>query len=106
MTRHKFSDLRAKMAPQRIARNEAAARRMMSELLLCELREQSGMTQRELAAALGIKQPTLAHMEKQDDIQVSTLRRLVEALGSELDLIVRLPQGEFVIQQFRKKRPA
>jgi transcriptional regulator with XRE-family HTH domain len=65
--------------------------------------EQSGMTQRQLADALGVKQPTLAQFEKQDDIQVSTLRRIVEALGGELDLVVRLPSGEFHIGQFVKK---
>ena len=106
MKRHKFAELRAKLSPERRARNEAAARSTMAEMLLRELREQSGMTQRSLAAALGIKQPTLAQMEKQDDMQVSTLRRIVEALGGELDLIVRLPQGEFRIPQFQRKRPA
>jgi len=101
-----FSDLRARMSPQRRARNEEAARQIMGEMLLAELRQQSGMTQRDLAAALGIKQPTLAQMEKQDDMQVSTLRRIVKALGGELDLVVRLPQGEFRIPQFRRKRSA
>jgi transcriptional regulator with XRE-family HTH domain len=106
MKRHKFAELRATMSPRRRARNEAAARSMMAEMLLSELREESGMTQRDLAAALGIKQPTLAQMEKQDDMQVSTLRRIVEALGGELDLIVRLPHGEFRVPQFQRKRPA
>jgi len=102
MKRHKFSELREKMSPRRRARNEAVAKEMMAELLLSEMRQQSGMTQRELAAALGVKQPTLARIEKQDDIQVSTLRRLVEALGGELDLVVRLPKGEFRMRQFQK----
>ena len=103
---HKFSKLRAKISPARRTRNENAARRVMAQLLLAELRRRSGMTQRELAAALGIKQPTLAQMEKQEDIQVSTLQRIVRALGGELDLVVRLPQGDFRIQQFDKKRSA
>lgn len=106
MKRRKFSELRAKMSPQRRARNEAAARSLMAEMLVRELREQSGMTQRDLAAALGIKQPTLAQMEKQDDMHVSTLRRIVEALGGELELVVRLPQGEFRVPQLRRKRTA
>jgi transcriptional regulator with XRE-family HTH domain len=79
---------------------------MMAELLLSELREQSGMTQRQLAAALGIKQPTVAQWERQDDIQVSTLRRLVEALGGELDLLVRLPNAEVRVRQFERRKSA
>lgn len=106
MKRHKFSELRAKMTPQRRARNAKAARAMMGNILLSELRRQSGMTQRELAAALGIKQPSLAQIEKQGDIHVSTLRRLVEALGGKLDLLVRFPQGEFRIQQFERRKSA
>ena len=106
MKHHKFSRLRSKMAPARQARNAKAARKMMAQILLSELRRRSGMTQRELAAALGIKQPTLAQMEKQEDIQVSTLQRVVRALGGELDLIVRLPQGDFRIEQFDKRRSA
>ena len=105
MKRHPFSASRRKMNPQRRARNQRR-RKTMARLLLSELRQQSDMTQRQLAAALGIKQPTLAHIEKQDDIQVSTLRRLVEALGGELDLVVRLPKGEFRIHQFQRRRSA
>ena len=106
MSHNRFSKLRAKMSPQRRARNAAASRKIMAKLLLAELRQQSGMTQRQLATALGIKQPSVAQLEKQDDIQVSTLRKLIEALGGELDLVVRLPQGEFRIHQFQRKRSA
>ena len=106
MNHHRFSRLRSKMSPARQARNRDASRKVIAQILLSELRQQSGMSQRQLASALGIKQPTLAQMEKQDDIQVSTLRRLVEAVGGSLDLVVRLPQGEFRIGQFKRKRSA
>lgn len=106
MKHHSFEKLRAGMSPARRSRNQAKARGMMAELLLGQLRKQSGLTQRQLAGALGIRQPTLAQMEKQDDIQVSTLRRLVRALGGQLDLIVRLPTGEFRINQFERRKSA
>jgi hypothetical protein len=35
-----------------------------------------GLTQEEVAQSLGIKQPTLSRLESQEDMQVSTLRRL------------------------------
>ena len=102
MNHSPYSELRAKMSPRRRARNEAAAKKLMAELLLSEMRERAGMTQRQLASALGIKQPTLAQMENQDDMQISTLRRLIEALGGNLEIIAHLPKGDVHICQFNK----
>ena len=43
-------------------------------------------------------------------MQVSTLRRIVEALGGELEVIAKLPTGRVAISQFkepaRKRRSA
>lgn len=64
---------------------------LLRELLLSELRTHSGKTQHELAQLLGIKQPTLSKLESQSDMQVSTLRRIVNALGGELEVIARFP---------------
>ena len=72
----------------------------MAELLLGEIRKQTGTTQEELAASLGIKQPTLSKLESQNDMQISTLRRLIEALGGNLELIAHLPGGDVRISQF------
>ena len=57
-----FSELRAKMSPQSRARAAVRSREMMAEMFLSELRRLSGLTQNELAAALGIKQPTLSRL--------------------------------------------
>ena len=81
-------------------RAEQRSRELMTELLLSELREAVGPTQKELAERLGIAQPTLARMEKQSDMQVTTLQRLVEALGGELEIIARFPKGKVAIRQF------
>jgi hypothetical protein len=40
---------------------------------------------------LKIKQPSVSKIEKQTDMYLSTLRSYVEAIGGELDLVVRLP---------------
>lgn len=43
---------------------------------------------------LGIKQPTVAGMEKPGrDLKLSTLKRYVEAAGGKLRLDVELPDG-------------
>ena len=40
------------------------------------------------------------HVAADGDIQISTLRRLIEALGGELELIAHLPMGDVRITQF------
>jgi hypothetical protein len=59
---------------------------------LRELREIAGKAQVEVAAALNIKQPSVSKIEKQADMYLSTLRGYVEAIGGELELVVRLPE--------------
>ena len=69
-----FKELEAKMKPESLARAKARAKEMMAEMLLAEIRQAAGLTQEELAASLGIKQPTLSRLESQDDMQISTPR--------------------------------
>jgi transcriptional regulator with XRE-family HTH domain len=59
---------------------------------LRELRKAAGKAQAQIAATLKIKQPSVSKIEKQTDMYLSTLRSYVEAVGGELDLVVRLPQ--------------
>ena len=96
----KFSELRETMTPARRRGIDAQARALMADMLLAEIRRQSGLTQTELAEALDIKQPSLSKLESQDDMQISTLKRIVHALGGELDLVVRMPGGTIRLSQF------
>ena len=70
-------------------------------MLLSQIREAAGLTQEEVAATLGIRQPTLSRMESQGDMQVGTLQRLLSALGGELEIIAHLPGRDIRIRQFR-----
>ena len=93
-----------RMSPARRARVERGVRRELEQMLLAELRRQSGMTQIQLAKTLGIKQSGLSRLESQDDMQISTLRRIVEALGGELDIVATLPWGQISLSQFKRGR--
>src|SRR5438552_3920568 len=95
-----FKELEAKMSRESLARAKARSKGMMAEMLLSEIRQAVGLAQEELAASLGIKQPSLSRLESQDDMQVSTLQRLVRALGGELEIIAHLPGGAIRISQF------
>lgn len=54
---------------------------------LAELRKSRGRTQVELAAALGVEQPTVSRTERRSsDPHLSTLRQYVEALGGHLEI--------------------
>jgi transcriptional regulator with XRE-family HTH domain len=75
-------------------------RELLCGLLLSEMRRLAGKSQREVAKMLGIKQPSLSKLEGQSDMQISTLRRIVAALGGELDVIARFPKGAVKIDQF------
>jgi predicted XRE-type DNA-binding protein len=57
---------------------------------LRELRLIAGKAQADVATALRIKQPSVSKLETQADMYLSTLRAYVEAIGGELELVVRL----------------
>ena len=80
----------------------ARTRELLGELLLSEIRELAGKSQRQVADVLGIKQPSLSKLEKQSDMQISTLRRIVNALGGELEVVARFPAGTVKIDQFNQ----
>ncbi|EDZ5934073.1 helix-turn-helix transcriptional regulator [Salmonella enterica] len=87
----------AKCSPESLARIEEKTEKLRREVLLHQLREELSMSQTELAAAMGVKQPTLAKIEQPDnDPRLSTLKRYVAALGGELSIDVTLPTGKRV----------
>ena len=77
---------------QRRERIDIRYRKLKDEIeSLSELRKVAGKAQADIAATLKIKQPSVSKIEKQTDMYLSTLRSYVEAIGGELDLVVRLP---------------
>ena len=58
---------------------------------LKELRRLSKRSQAKVAEVLKISQPAVSKIEKQTDMYLSTLRSYVEAVGGEMDIVIRLP---------------
>lgn len=85
------------------ARAARRTRAILVEMLLAEVRKLAGKSQSELARILGIKQPTLSKLEGQEDMQISTLQRIIEALGGEVEIIARFPKTAVRLGQFEKK---
>jgi len=96
----KFSILRASMSSDAQAKSQAKAQTMLQEMPLQELRLARGLSQQTLAEVLHVQQPAVAKMEKRTDMYLSTLRNHIRAMGGELDIIARFPDGEVRIQNF------
>ena|SRR3990167_659634 len=80
--------------PEVIAEAHEKAAEMLLNIHLAELRELVQKTQVDVAQTLGIKQPSVAEMEKRGrDLKLSSLKRYVEATGGKLRLDVELPNG-------------
>ena len=96
----KFVALRSKMPP--LARAQAAqqTQTMLNEMPLHELRRARGLSQKMLAETLHVQQPSVAKMERRTDMYISTLRSHIEAMGGELEVIARFPDGAVKIENF------
>ena len=89
--RKKMSEL----SPTRRARIEKAADGLHAEYLtLKELRKARDKTQVQIAQSMGIRQASVAQMENQGDLLISTLRSHIEAMGGSLTLMVQFPDRE------------
>ena len=90
-----FSALVAKMSPESRARSDALYRQALRRAL--------DLTRQQVAASLGINQVAVSKIEGQTDLYVSTLRRFVEAMGGELRIVARFPEGNVEINQFKRE---
>jgi DNA-binding XRE family transcriptional regulator len=96
----KFSNLRAQMRPESQARSKAMTKALLAEMPLNELRQARGLSQKMLAEVLHVQQPSIAKIEKRTDMYISTLRSHIEAMGGELEVVARFPDGAVKISNF------
>jgi transcriptional regulator with XRE-family HTH domain len=88
------------MDPERQERIRKRTEEMLAELPLQELRQARALSQKELAEVLGLNQATISKLERRTDMYLSSLRRFVEAMGGELEISARFPEGKVLIQLF------
>jgi transcriptional regulator with XRE-family HTH domain len=101
-----FRTLREKMSPESRVRSRALAVRYRAEMPLDELREAREMTQAHLARILKVNQAAVSKMERRTDMYVSTLQDFVRAMGGELKITARFPDGVVEISQFESVKRA
>jgi transcriptional regulator with XRE-family HTH domain len=108
MTQWEKKVLVAPGAAERVAEIEEELRLAAG---LTALREQAGLSQRELAQKIGVSQPRIAAIERSRNVTLEVLEQYVGALGGELELAVvrggkTIPLISASRRSRAKKRPA
>jgi DNA-binding transcriptional regulator YiaG len=101
-----FNSLREKMSPQSRERSSALAAKYRAEMPLDELRVARDLTQVHLARILNVNQAAVSKMERRTDMYVSTLQDFVKAMGGELKITAKFPDGTVEISQFEDPKKA
>lgn len=96
----KWSELRSKIPAGRRQATDRKVAEAMKEMPLHRLREARRLTQKQMAEAMNIDQSRVSKIERRTDVYVSTLRNFVSALGGELELVARFPDGRVRISSF------
>ena len=78
-----------------VTKAKSRAETILLQIQLAEIRSLMQKTQMDMATALGVKQPTIAGMERTgQDLKLSTLKRYIEAAGGKVKLDIELPDGK------------
>ncbi len=100
----RFSELRAKMSPEALEKAAGLSQAMLDEMPLQELRRARALSQEQLARTLGIKQASVSKLERRTDMYIQTLRNYIEAVGGQLEITAKFPDGKVKINQFEEVR--
>lgn len=98
----KFRKLWTQMSHERQERATRRTAEMLGEMPLQELRQARQLSQEALASAMGANQSSVSKLERRTDMYVSTLRSYIEAMGGELEILAKFPDGEVRIAQFSR----
>lgn len=101
-----FKILREKMSRESRERSKTLAAKYRDEMPLDELREAREMTQTHLAKILKVNQAAVSKLERRADMYISTLQDFVRAMGGELKITAKFPDGTVEINQFDLSKKA
>ena len=95
-----YNELRKKMSPARREKNQLRTKMLLEEMTINELRKARELTQQDVANKLRINQAAVSKLERQSDMYISTLRRVLGAMGCELRIVAHFPDQDIIINQF------
>lgn len=96
-----FQLLKNKLSNESQERVEKRVHNLLKEVPLAELRQARQMTQEQIAETLKIKQASVSKMESQADMYISTMRKYIEAMGGELEIVAKFPDGSVKVDNFK-----
>ena len=99
----KFSVLRDKLSPEARARSSEIFQELSAELPLHELRQAKALSQAKLAQTLHVNQAAISKMERRTDMYISTLREYIRAMGGDLEIVAKFPDGTVKITNFSER---
>ena len=100
----KFSELvNRTMSPESQERARIKTGELLAEMALDELRAALSLTQEHLAETLGVKQSSISKIIRGQNMYISTLDKVIKAMGGNLEVFVALPNGKIKLslEQFR-----
>lgn len=95
-----FDILKNKLSKERKIAIEQRIEDIIETMPLSELRQARQFTQEKLARSMKIKQASISKMEGQTDMYISTLRKYIKAMGGDLEIIAKFPEGSVRIEKF------
>lgn len=101
----KFRELVDRMPSERRARIERRVEEMLEEMPLQAVRQARSLSQQHLASRMKQSQSAVSRLERRTDMYISTLRSYIRAMGGDLDIIARFPEGSIRIEQFTELEP-
>jgi hypothetical protein len=98
--RKSFRTLTQGFTPDQREQVDAAKAALRQQMSLAELRQARKLTRDALSQTLQVGQPAIAKLKNRTDMYVGNLRRFVEAMGGELEIVAHFPDGDVTINNF------
>lgn len=73
------------------------AEHISQSIELARLRKSNQLKQSELAEMMGVSQANISKLESGQDIHLSTLQKYVTALGGQVSIVAKMPDGEVTL---------
>lgn len=88
-----WRDIQRNMTSEQIKSSQVKAEALRVGIFINNLRKQKGLTQQQLADLLGVTQQAVSKMEWGEEIQLTTLNKVIVTLGGSL--VAHMPEGDY-----------
>ena len=97
-----FTILKDKLSDTSKASIQKRVKAALEEMPLAEQRQARKFTQKQIAETLNIKQASVSKMEGQIDMYISTIRKYIESMRGELEIVAKFPEGNLKVETFER----